>query len=138
MGVRHFKITRTTASLSACRSARSEVQQCYCCAFRKCRALGGFEVQEAFCLWLRFTAALCVLASAGFILLPRLSLSSQFERGHPVFIRVHVRALTLLEERQPVALKCVITFLLLDGGHTIFPSFLDHHGTLGEIVTEYG
>lgn len=98
------------------------MQQCCCPAFRKCRALGRFEVQEAFCLWLRFTAAVCVLASAGFVLLPPLSLSSQFERGHPVFIRVCVRALTLLEERQTVALKCVIIFLLLDDSHTIFPA----------------
>jgi len=32
--------------------------------------------QEAFCLWLGFTATLGVLASAGFVLLPRLSLIS--------------------------------------------------------------
>lgn len=81
---------------------------------------------------------LCVLASAGFVLLPLLSLSSPFERGHPVFIRVHVGALTLLEERQPVPLKCVIIFLPLNDSHTLFLSLLDHHGTLGEIVTGCG
>lgn len=49
MSMSHFKITRIVASLTAYRSARSEVQQCCCCAFRKCSALEGFEVQEAFC-----------------------------------------------------------------------------------------
>lgn len=100
IGLSRVKITRIVASLTAYRSARSKVQQCCCPAFRKHRALGRFEVQEALCLWVRFTAALCVLASAGFVLLPHLSLSPQFERSHPVFIRVHIRALTLLEERQ--------------------------------------
>lgn len=138
VGVTHFKITRIVASLTPYRSARSKVQQCCCHVFTKCRGLGRFELQEAFCLWLGFTAALCLLAPAGFVLLPHLSLSSQFERGHPVFIRVHVRALTLLEERQPVTLKHVIIFLLLDDSHTIFPSLLNHRGTLGEIVTGCG
>lgn len=111
-GVSHCKITGILASLIPCRSARSKLQQCFCCAFRKCRGLGRFEVQEAFCLWLGFTAALCVLAPAGFVLLPHLSLSSEFESGHPVFFRVHVRALILLEEGQPVTLKCVIILTL--------------------------
>lgn len=43
-------------------------------------------------------------------------------RGHPVFIRVHDKALTLFEERQPMALRCVIIFLLRDDSHTLYPS----------------
>lgn len=70
---------------------------------------------------LGFTAAPCALAPAGFVLLPRLSLSSWFERGHPVSVRVHVKALTLFEERQPIALKCVIVFLLWNDSHTLYP-----------------
>lgn len=95
------------------------VQQCGCHTVRKLRSLGRLYIEEAFCLWLGFSAVLSGLAAAGFILLPRLCLSSRFERGHPVSIRVHIKALTLSEERQPIALKCVIIFLLQDDSHAL-------------------
>lgn len=115
-----IKSQESVPVLNPCRSARRKGAAVLLSHFQK--AQGPRKILSTgdilFMAWI-YCSPVC--AGSCWFRLTALSLSSWFERGHPVFVRVHIKALTLSEERQPIALKCVIVFLLWNDSHTLYP-----------------